>query len=175
MGLVSAASLLHVLNLAPCLVAEKASWDIWVAAFQLVTWLLVVVGWYLVHRLSLARDRRKEDWERIRDITERVERVQDLAAKHLTSPPAPEDGRSAAEIRQQLGAIGAALEGMRKRSRPFDLRGEIIQLRRAMTLGELDSRKRQPVSYDSEVVLEITHASLCLITALGEAFDGAHA
>lgn len=155
--------------------ASNVSW--WVEAApvaQLITWMLVVGGWLYTHRRSLARDRRKEDFERIKDLTQRIEKLERLAVEHLASAPSDADKKKAADLRQQLHAISRILDGMRRRNARFDVSKETIQLRHAVTGGDYDSSSRSAARHDSETILNIRFACQDLTDALGDRLDQAH-
>lgn len=144
-----------------------------------ITWLLVIVGWIVVHRTAevraLRQSRRQEDLDAVRTLAKRVAALRDLAIQFFTEHDQHDSRASESHIKFELKSIAAELAMLQKRNpKAFDLTSEMVSLRRAITGGSFDSRSRTKVPHDHDVVKTIWLAAGRMLEELTSEFYRAY-
>lgn len=141
-----------------------------------VTWLLVLIGWYVLHRTAVSRARRQENLAATDAICARVTALRDKAVEYYTGESTGSGARvQEAQIKHEIKSLQAAIRVLKTR-RPtfFDLDSEMILFRQACTGGEFESRGRANVSHDDPIVCQLWLAADTLVCALHDEFEKAH-
>lgn len=134
---------------------------------QVVTWAIIVVGWYFVDRRNNRRETRKETWARICDIIELVNVVIELGAEyHTTESPNAELSK---KIKYYLHRIARDLTLV---SRKVKIDTKYMRdFRRSITLDNFDSIKFIQYSQYGKEIEEIHVTGDTLSNKLEEAFN----
>lgn len=143
----------------------------------IVTWVLVVAGWYLVHLAALSRARRQEDLDLIRSIEGRVTALRDRAVKYYTGTTGNEDParEMAAGLKLELKSLSSAVRILRRRHpKRYDLAGDFIALRAAATGGQFEETQRRPAPADGEVIQQLWDAADVVCCSLRDEFEKTH-
>lgn len=136
---------------------------------QIVTWLLVAVGWVIVHYLTVTRERQKEIRELKSKVIERILDIEQRAiAFHQASSHSADEARgllaeieriSSAISRQPLSVLSVDPKARR-------------QFRRSVTLRNFDLSNFHPQAANSKLLSDISLAAECLTNSLEQAYAG---
>jgi hypothetical protein len=142
----------------------------------IVTWLLLICGWYALHVTAAIRARRQEELARVEDIAKRIEAIRDRSIAYYTgSPDAPERSVNQALLKYELQSLASWIQLLRARKpQCYDLDSEKIALRKAVTGGDFESTQRAPVAPDDPVVQALWYYSDRFIVELHEEFEKAN-
>src|SRR4051794_25377630 len=120
----------------------------WAVLGQLVTWLLVVIGWYFVNRTNNQRETRKELRSAIDEFQMFLDQIETNAVRYHTSDTA--DVEVAMTLKRDLHRrLPARINRLEARGLEIkDLGKTVVELRKAVTLENFDSHKfiKQQVS-----------------------------
>ncbi|MCX7176016.1 MAG: hypothetical protein NT159_19250 [Proteobacteria bacterium] len=136
---------------------------------QLITWLLIVAGWVIVHYLTLTRERQKE----IRDLKSKiVEHILEIEKRsiafHQSPNHRPDEARNlVAEIDRVITTIARQPLSLLCIS-PLVLR----QFRSGITLKNFDPSRFQAQPSTSRLLSDISLHTEALINALEQAYAG---
>jgi len=133
---------------------------------QIVTWLIVVGGWYTVHKAALHRDRRKEKRDISAKVCSSLSELQTAAIDFHTAPHC--DVRKSTDLAQQVEQLAIQLQRCPMNELDLPL-GRIVTLRQRITRQNIDPTDFSPQMPDSPIVLEIRNA----ITDIVGAIEGA--
>lgn len=135
----------------------------WGSAF---TWVLVFVGWCVVHQATLARDRRKEK----RDVSARFcSDLLKLQADAIDFHTADKyDSRKSHDVAQQVDRIVGQLTKVPlvELNVPYE---RFIALRQAITMNNSEASDFKPQPLDALLVFDIRNAVMDLVDAVEEA------
>ena len=123
--------------------------------FQITTWIIIIIGWVVVHWLTLKRETRKEVREGIDAF---LKLLQNIEAKAISFHRADEyKGDIARALRFDIQRAIAGLDRQlfSKFTIPSSLR---VGLRKAVTLTNFERGSFAPVLPDSQILNEICHA-----------------
>lgn len=132
------------------------------------TWGLIVIGWVVVHYLSVIRDRHKDS----RDMKDRlIKQIIDLEKEAIGFHQAAQhDSQKAMEILSTIQRVSSALNRA-----PISLLKldpiYIKSLRRSITLSNFDPGKFKPQSTDSKIFSNISVSASNVIEAIETKFS----
>ena len=136
-------------------------------AIQIITWVLIIVGWVTVHSLTLTRERQKE----IRELKSKlVKQILDVETRsisfHQASNYSRDESRSlVAEIERVSSAIA------RKPLSSLAIEPKVVtEFRRSITLKNFDQSIFSSQSADSRLLNDISLCTETLTNALEEAY-----
>lgn len=133
---------------------------------QLVTWGGVIVGWFVVHKATLKRERRKEKREIAAKVCTNLASLQVSAIDFHTGSHC--ELRKSTDIAQHVAEILDSLQ----RAPMIELDISLVHrvaLRQAITKQNIDPSDFSSQTPDSVIVLEIRDAVLEMIAAIDEA------
>ncbi len=134
---------------------------------QIVSWLLIILGWSLINRHQNDRETRKEIHERLDHLKKTVKNLETRAITyHLEENPAP---LTSLKIKSTLELLWSEIAPL-KLIDSDDLGELIFYLRRDITLCNFDAESHIPLSPDSRQLQEIGASSQRLLTKLDTAF-----
>ncbi|HXU93961.1 MAG TPA: hypothetical protein VFP33_09925 [Gallionella sp.] len=136
---------------------EKKCWT------EAVTWLLVFIGWGVVHLATLARDRRKEKRETSMQLCKDIADLQSAAIDFHTA--ARFDSRKSTDLAQQVERIILRVQKKPLSELNIPLT-RLITLRRKITQHNVDASDFSSQPADSEIILGIRTAISDLIGAI---------
>lgn len=130
---------------------------------QVVTWVLVIIGWLIVNWQHNKRIRRNETRERLDQVSESLLKLEQMAIEYHTAKK--RDDKLACSIRAAMERIDRAIYRLGL-ANAADFNPKIIDLRRAITLQNFDSRKYERKNPSSEFIDRISHSTSELIELL---------
>ena len=133
---------------------------------QAVTWIVVFLGWYAVHKAALNRDRRKEKREISAKVCANLTELQAAAIDFHTADHC--DVRKSTDLAQQVERIVEQLQ----KAPMQELKIPLIQrvtLRQRITKKNIDPSDFLPQMPDSPIVIEIRNAVTDTISAIEDA------
>ncbi len=137
------------------------------ARWQAVTWLLVVIGWVVVHYLTVVRERQKEIRELKNQVVDAILRVERAAiAFHQSSG---HDSDAARTLVTDLSRIGRTIGSPPLRILCVESKS-VKEFRKSVTLRNFDPsdfRSQQP---SSNLVSEITRCADDLILSIDNSY-----
>lgn len=137
------------------------------AVKQLITWALIVVGWVIVHYLSLTRERQKE----VRELKSKlVERILDIERRaiifHQASNHCFDETRS---LISEIDRVASAIA--RQPMSLLSIQPKLVrQFRSGITLRNFDASGFQPQMATSRLLADISLRTDGLIDALEQAY-----
>lgn len=138
------------------------------ARWQAVTWLLVILGWIVVHYLTVVRERQKEVGDLKTQVVESILQVErDAIAFHQS---AGHDSERARMLVTDLSRIGQAIANppicmLCVHSRP------VREFRKSVTLRNFDPTNFRSQHPSSRLVSEITRCADDLIAAIKNSYS----
>jgi hypothetical protein len=135
---------------------------------NLITWLLVLAGWFAVHQATLSRERRKERREAAKFTIESLRELEVDALKFHMAP-----GFDSVQADQLIYRAGRIIRGL-QRTPMSELElplGRMVRLRRSMTLNNADASVFKPQTAGSGLLMEIRAAVDDLVDAIETARD----
>lgn len=134
---------------------------------QLVTWLVIIVGWYFVDRRQNARETRKEIKAEIDILVETIESAIDSATAYHTATK--HDPALSSSVKLLLAKVSKTLNLLRERE--VCLKNSfMVELRQACTLNNFDTVRFTQKSHTDPIIKEIVEAGQDLIYALRRTF-----
>lgn len=158
----------------PICCPELPSASAWSAAPQCITWMLVIFGWAVVHKTAAKRARRQEELATVNAIESRVAELRDQAIAYFTSNTVGTENE-AWRLKHEVQSLISLVMTLRERKpKHYDLVGEAIAFRKALTGGMFENRLRSAVGHGDPVVLTIWLASASLVDQLKSEFEKAN-
>ena len=136
------------------------------ASTDIVTWLLVFIGWAVVHKATLSRDRRKEKREISMQLCKDIAELQTAAIDFHTASQF--DARKSTDLAQQVERIILRLQKSPLGELNIPL-ARLITLRRKITKNNIDQSDFKTQSNDSQIIFDIRNAITDLIIAIEDA------
>jgi len=137
-----------------------------------ITWVLVLIGWIVVHWTTARRARRQEELGMLAAIEKRVIALRDLAVSYYTSPASDSDSGTVVRLKLELKSIVGSVRLLRKRQpNGYEVEGDIIGLRQAVTGGMFESGSKVRRPPDDEKVQNIWSRVDDLLQALQGEFE----
>jgi len=130
---------------------------------HVVTWLLVLGGWGVVHWATLCRDRRKEKREISANVCKNLLALQDNAIDFHTAQYF--EVRKSTDIAQQVERVAIQLQKCPLEELQIPI-ARIVALRQRITRQNIDPTSFAPQSADSNLILEIRNAVTDVIAAI---------
>jgi hypothetical protein len=141
-----------------------------------VTWLLVIVGWWVVHKAATKRARRQEELSMVDAIRVRAEALRDRAVAYHTHPVDSSSKMEESRLKHEVLSLVAEVMRLHVRKpKHYDLTSEAMNLRMAITGGAFESSLRERVGHSDPVVLGIWLAVEAVIDRMKEEFEKANA
>jgi hypothetical protein len=141
---------------------EPSAWG------DVVTWLLVIVGWLVVNWQSNLRETRKEIRERIDCLRDDILKLEDLSTRHHT---VDNDPVRRAEIKRLIAAVAASAKMIGDAGLSIEKRSQLIRdLRQAITLRNFDE-EYAPVPVTDPIVIDIGASVAALLRATETAYS----
>lgn len=135
---------------------DKASTDI-------VTWLLMFIGWAVIHKATLIRDRRKEKREISMQTCKDIAELQSSAIDFHTAPHF--NARKSTDLAQQVERIILRLQKPPLSELNIPLT-RMIALRRQITKHNIDPTDFKSQPDDSQIIFGIRNAVTDLIIVI---------
>jgi hypothetical protein len=130
---------------------------------HVITWLIVIAGWVIVHRTTLSRERRREKRDTAKQFLSDLYALEKSAHQFHGAPNY--DEYAAAKLRMQCDRLIKILQRT-----PFnELRispSLMIALRRAITRNNIDPTAFSPQAANSRIQLDIRYATDDLADAI---------
>lgn len=134
---------------------------------QLVTWALVIAGWWYVNSQTNLRENRKEIRDFIADIFKSVTEIRDAAIKYHTAEA--QDKAVASDLRFKLKMLGIRYTALKKYGVVHDVDG-VKDLRRSITLHNFDDGGFAQQEHASLFIISIEAAATELTDGLEQHF-----
>ncbi len=135
----------------------KADWT------HVVTWLLVFLGWGVVHLATLNRDRRKEKRDVSANVCKNLLELQADAIDFHTGQVF--EVRKSTDIAQQVERVAIQLQKCPLQELQIPV-GRIVALRQRITRQNIDPTSFTPQPADSNLIFEIRNAVTDVISAI---------
>lgn len=135
---------------------------------NLVTWVLVFVGWFVIHKATLSRERRKEKREASRQFCIELRAAERLAIDFHTAQS--HDDRKATDLRQDVDRLILQLQRAPLAELEIPLQ-RMIQLRRSITRQNADPSDFAAQATNSNLVRDIRNATTDLIEDIEDRRD----
>lgn len=136
------------------------------APTDVVTWLLVFIGWAVIHKATLIRDRRKEKREISMQICKDIAELQSAAIDFHTASHF--NARKSTDLAQQVERIILRLQKPPLSELNIPL-GRMITLRRKITKHNIDPTDYKSQPDDSPIIFGIRNAVTDLIIVIEDA------
>ena len=136
------------------------------AQTDIVTWLLVFIGWAVIHKATLIRDRRKEKREISMQICKDIAELQSAAIDFHTASHF--NVRKSTDLAQQVERIILRLQKPPLSELNIPL-GRMITLRRQITKHNIDPTDYKSQPDDSPIIFGIRNAVTDLIIVIEDA------
>ncbi|WP_320837313.1 hypothetical protein [Zhongshania sp.] len=136
---------------------------------QIVTWLIVITGWFFINHQANRREDRKETRQAIDSISRQSERICELAEEYHCQSGDKNQLNLARQIKVQLTDLIVTIPRLQLLDRnEFSLAAD---LRKAITLKHFDNQDLQPLAPDDEIFFHIEEARRALIDRLEEKYS----
>ncbi len=130
---------------------------------QIITWVLVIIGWLIVNSQHNKRISRKETRDRLDQMGESLLKLEQVAIEYHTAKK--RNDKLACSIRTAIERVSRAINRLGLAT-TAELNPKIIDLRRAITLQNFDSRKYERKDPSGEFIDRISHSTGELIDLL---------
>jgi hypothetical protein len=135
---------------------------------QIVTWLIIICGWFIINWQANRREDRKETRQAIDGIARQSERICELAEEYHCQTSDKNQSNLARQIKVQLNDLIVTIPRLQLLNRDeFSLAAD---LRKAITLNHFDTPDLQPLPSDDEILFQVEEARLALIERLEERY-----
>lgn len=135
---------------------------------QIVTWLLVIIGWFLVQRGHQNRETRKETHQRIEAINELVEEIEKNSIRFHTSKY---DASISKDILWGINKLWFLVDVL-DICNSDTISKMVVKIRKASTLNNFDLSGHKALSEDDDLLHNLTIASLDFIRYLDSTYYG---
>lgn len=140
--------------------------DPWALLAQIVTWVIVIIGWLIVNHQNNNRERRKEIRQAIDKIVNRIEEIeQDALRFHQSSF----DGGSARKLLLSLDKTGRSITWLRMVGTE-EYKKSIVSFRRSITLKNFDPTAHVALGSNDSQLARISAAADNLVNLLENAY-----
>lgn len=136
--------------------------------YQVVTWVLVILGWVVVHYLTVVHDRQKEIRDLKLRVIQEITEIETLAIEFHTAKDF--DSSKAQKITSMIQRVSSDM------TRPplasfQNYSGVAKEFRQAITLKNFDASKFHSQQASSEIVTDISYAAEKITRALEIGYD----
>lgn len=142
----------------------EAPW--WVIA----SWLITIVGWFVVERRSNRRASASESFQMVREVENHLDRFRSNVIDALVLTGEEADGLRRAAIRDTR-KIQLALRLLHQRDARFDIEAEYLKLKRMATGEDFESPDRDALPIDGRRISEIDEAVDNLIANIHRTYN----
>jgi hypothetical protein len=157
------------------LVAAVTVADVMALVGPLGSWLLIVLGWRIVHVTSADRARRSEELAEVTELTKIVRTIGDLAVEYYRESPAVDAKKTEATLVRQLNLLQHRAGLLRNnRADQYDLEDHHWRLRQAVTDDPFASAGRTALEFEAPRILRVWLASDDYVTRLRNEFERAN-
>lgn len=140
-------------------------------ASTVVSWLLIIIGWFFVSRDHNRRERRKEIRALITDFVSNVRECEEKGLEYWSTPSESERATAlSVSIKSAVQSLGAQLGRIQTACRGMSTSQEMIRFRRALTSPPFDSANRPKFDPGSGRLVEISDAACDLADAVEGGF-----
>lgn len=138
--------------------------DKWIGALSnIISWFFILLGWLVVHKITLKQERRKERREAAHTICMELRELEHLAINFHTARE--HDIRNATDLRQSVERLIRHLQ--RSPLTELEISNQcLIQLRQSITLQNADRRDFSAQNADSDLIRNIRDATSDLIEVI---------
>jgi len=133
---------------------------------NVITWIVVIAGWFLINNQHNARESRKEVRSDLNGIKDALDSLENLAISYHTED---HDPHLANEIRLKISRISQMIKTARIISNEESNKC-IIKLRKAITYDNFDSADHTPKEYGDEIISEISSSIDDIVHKLEKSF-----
>ena len=139
---------------------------------QLITWVLVILGWLIVSRQNDLREFRKETRARLDALAKMVGETVDMSISfYLKLPGADGQQDLKMKIAHSLAHIGRICTSLVDRQEDHPVITKVVALRQAITLSDFDSDQRPAYKFGDARLNEIVDSSKSLISTLENGYS----
>lgn len=133
---------------------------------QVITWVLIIGGWWVINRQNNWRESRKETRAALNQLLDELNQIELQAYQyHQASPPSLVMGR---DLKLALSRVSNFID--RQNLLPRGKRQPLAKLRRAITLNNFDTEHFMTQEDDSELLAGVSAAKDQLVDALERQF-----
>lgn len=137
----------------------------WTNFFDLLTLISVILGWWLVHTLTIYRER-KAEWRRFSSqIVTDIEKIEELALSYHKNKD--RNIKLEEEIITKLDRINVKLQIISNNMKGVDF-SKFTSFRKSILLNNFQTNKHSSFSYESDLIKNIINSANTLITMLYE-------
>jgi len=130
--------------------------------YHVVTWAIIVLGWFIINQQQNSRELRKEIRSAIDILTEQIYELEEESINYHAEGSSAKSSQS---IKQSIDRIEFQLEV--HRLIPLSIRNKkIIALRRAITRNNFDTYKYKKVAISDPIILDINYAITDIIQSI---------
>jgi Mg2+ and Co2+ transporter CorA len=134
---------------------------------QVVTWILVIIGWTVINRQHNVRESRKEMRAQLDILRKSVLQVETRAENyHIAEKHSDEEAR---KIKVELTRVANIVDRLQLLNQ-HEQEHRIIKLRKSITLNNFDSHEHKQLSLDSNLIAKINSAVDDLINSLEQSY-----
>lgn len=132
------------------------------------TWVLVIAGWYVIHRATLSRERRKESRDAVSKSIDQIRSIEDLAIKFHTS-----ENFNTESYESLIWQINRTIRSLQRPPlKELDLSKSLLsRFRREITLNNADASTFEQQDRGSIIVKDIRTTTDRLLDAIEAARD----
>lgn len=135
---------------------------------NVVTWFLVLVGWFVVHRTELAQERRKENREAVTRIIDEIKELEGRAIGfHSSEKYSAEDSEW---LTWRIVRLNRCLQRPPLNSLKIPL-ALMVRFKKAFTLNNTDPSSFAPKEYHGDLIVGIRRITDEMIEAVEAARD----
>lgn len=142
--------------------------EITVGLVNAVTWWMVLVGWIVVHRTTLSRERRKENREAVARIIDEINVVGNLAITFHTSRTF--DSQASDALIWRVNRVIRTLQRLPLQNLDIPL-GMMVRFRKGLTLLNTDASVFVTQTYQGEIVKGVRAVTDDLLETIEAARD----
>lgn len=142
----------------------------WVSgAPQVVTWALIVLGWWLVDRRSHRQDFRRETRALMDQLRKDMDALSEKAISYYVSENSDESKKTEMEIKVSIGRVVYAAGFIGQRL-DIDMTEHLSQLMGSVTGRDFESSGRVKLAYDDECLLDIALKTKNVLEKIDQGF-----
>ena len=133
------------------------TWLTWLAVAQVLSWVVVIIGWYVTHNSNNQRERRKEIRSALDGLGEQLDTFIESAGKYYASTADSEEAAElAAKMRILQDRLMRHIPRVAKGDLEMDISPELNRLIDSATGGDFEGAKRKPRKPSDWFILNIS-------------------
>lgn len=138
---------------------------------QIVTWVIVIIGWKVVWSQIKVREDRREAWELITNFKSVIRDIEVDAINYWTSEKTDLDCKNLAfRIKTKSKGLGVFTNIFKLRGKEFKVNKNIVSFRKAVSGGDFESSAREKLDQNNIKLYEISDEANKLIIAIENSF-----